>query len=112
MSVLKIPSFYFDKDKIVQIRQFGSVWGSEYKRHLLLSGIQKLNYIENIDDKIKVKMKDVISTGVEFKKSKTESSELIDKITKASEDKIELEKVIAEKFPVCPTCHREWDHKH
>lgn len=84
---------------------------SNYRYHYVLKKISNMKNI-NLNSSKQDYIENIKNSGLSVKKATDESKNMLDKIKQSEEEYLAIRKEIEENYPVCPTCHREWDHSH
>lgn len=100
-----------NKEASNEMIKLGITWDKVLKNSEILSKVSNFKPL-NIYQSNENKIKEATELGVNIKKIENNNEMYLNSLNQEKEQAEQLGKIITENFPVCPTCHREWDHTH
>lgn len=100
-----------ENSKKILMSAFVMRWDKLNNANNIISNIRTISNLSEIKSK-KEDIDNVKNIGLNFKNISEEINQQKNDIEKYKEEYLNLDSEMKNLYPVCPTCHQKWDHKH
>lgn len=115
LSVIKklntIKNIESENSNKILMSAFVMRWDKLKNANNIISNVNSISNVKELNTQ-KEKIENIKKIGLNFKNISDEMNQQKNEIDNYKHEYLELDTEMKKLYPICPTCHQKWDHKH